>query len=160
MNNFKISAPWVTYAREVEALFSKDPDITVNYDVEENIIILKVENADKADALTQILPSEKDFGGVKLQIKVVPANNLTAKSYILFKRAFDGNPIFSRFEIYDSPYTSNPIGFCVFVPEIVQFWNDNLGDINGNVTTLYQNIADDVFENAHDGIMFNTESIN
>lgn len=56
---FKLSAPWVTLHRQIEALFGEDPDIKVEYvagDGEDPIIKLYVEGQDKADAIEQLLP--------------------------------------------------------------------------------------------------------
>ena len=41
---------------------------------------------------------------------------------------------------------SNPITYVVFVNEVVQYYNDNLSDIHGLRSTLYQEIAKDIFE--------------
>jgi hypothetical protein len=43
----------------------------------------------------------------------------------------------------------------VFEKKVVQFFNDQLDDINGNKSTLYQDIAKDVFEK-HEGVYFCT----
>ena len=44
---------------------------------------------------------------------------------------------------------------CVFAKEVVQYWNDSLSDPYGKVSTLYQDIAKDIFEDT-DGVMFCT----
>ena len=44
----KLSAPWVTFYRELEALFGEDPDVTVKYDEKKNVVELYVENEKKA----------------------------------------------------------------------------------------------------------------
>ena len=36
--------------------------------------------------------------------------------------------------------------YVVFKNRVVQFFNDNLNDIYGNISTLYQEIASDVFK--------------
>ena len=52
----------------------------------------------------------------------------------------------------------NDFNFVVFVPEVVQFYNDDLGDINGLCSTLYQDLAKDLFgEEA--GIYFCTDKV-
>ena len=52
----KLAPPWITYYRQVEALFGADPDIKVAFDEDELHIKLYVENEIKAAALDEILP--------------------------------------------------------------------------------------------------------
>ena len=61
-----LSTPWDTCYSEIMALFGDDPDIEINYDEEANVV--------------EIMPSEKKFGNVSMQIKVIPANNLESKN--------------------------------------------------------------------------------
>ena len=72
----KLSSPWVEFYREIEALFAQDDEVKVVYEEEKNEVKLYVENARKADALAQLLPTEKTFGNVVLKITVIPANGL------------------------------------------------------------------------------------
>lgn len=139
----KLSSPWVTYYNEIKALFGEDPDIRVEYDEDENEVKLFVEDQEKADALSQLLPPAKAFGNVVMKITVIPANRLKESQSVLFEKAFKGNPAFSYMASAESIYC-NPITYVVFKNKVVQFWNDNLGDINGNMSTLYQNIASDI----------------
>ena len=149
----KIAPPWVTFYSEIEALFGSDPAISIQIDEDEKIVSLFVEGVAKADALAQLLPSEKTFGNVSVKICVVPAN-VMPKRIDLFVEAFKGNPAFSY------ATTSSGIGFefdyVVFRNKVVQFFNDNLGDVNGNESTLYEEIARDVFEDT--GAMFCTDT--
>lgn len=52
---------------------------------------------------------------------------------------------------------TNPMTFIVFQNKVVQYWNDDLGDINGNCSTLYQTVAKDVFGDV-EGIFFCTDT--
>lgn len=140
---FAMSPPWVLYYKEVEALFGKDPDVAVDYDEEENEIVMLVEDSEKADAISQLLPTEKDFGNVTLKIKVIPANGSNETKADLIAKAFDGNPVL------DNIYTATGVmtqdyNYVIFTNEVVQYWSDNLGDANGLTSTLYQEIAKDV----------------
>jgi hypothetical protein len=49
----------------------------------------------------------------------------------------------------------------VFVPEVVQYYTDNLGDINGFRTTLYQELAKELFGDSElsRGVYFCTDII-
>ena len=159
-----LSPPWVTFYRELETLFENDPDVLVQYGathggdgdaVEEPEVTVYVEGSDKADALAQLLPAERTFGDVTLRVTVVPANDKEETRAELFARAFAGNPALSYVAELDGVMT-NPMYFVVFRNQVVQYWNDNLGDINGNVSTLYQEIAKDVFD-GEQGVFFCTD---
>ena len=153
MKTVKISPPWVQYVNELNALFEKDKEIKIVYDNDNLEVALYVEDNSKAEALSSILPSEKKFGSVTLKINVLPANtsdSIASK----FAKAFKGNPILKdTIEVSDA--FTNPITYFVFQKEVVQYYNDNLGDPYGLKSTLYQDIAKDVFEN-HDGVLFCT----
>lgn len=45
--------------------------------------------------------------------------------------------------------------YVVFEAKVVQFFNDDIGDINGIKSTLYEDIAEEVFEKK-EGIYFCT----
>lgn len=155
MKKFKLSSPWVSYYNKLVALFGDDPDIKINYNEDENVVTLYVEGTDKAEAIDALLPEEKVFGNVTLKITVVPANAPKTKIDI-YRKAFEGNPAYS-YAVTVAGISSNDFNFVVFKNKVVQYWNDNLGDINGNESTLYQNIANDVFEDK-DGIYFCTDT--
>lgn len=154
MEKVNMSAPWLTYFREIEALFKQDPEITIKFSGDPPRMVIYVENAIKADAISKLLPSEKNFGKVVATIKVIPANEKETKA-VLIQRALDGNPIFNRMVSAEGIF-NNPIHFCVFKKEVAQFWDDNLGDINGNISVLYEDIAEDIFEDT-EGVLFCTD---
>ena len=151
----KLSSPWVEFYREIEALFAQDDEVKVVYDEEKNEVKLYVENARKADALTQLLPAEKTFGNVMLKITVIPANDLEVSKADLIAEAFDGNPALSYVQHVDA--VIGAFDYAVFQNKVVQFFDDNLSDINGNKSTLYQDIAKDVF-GTDAGVFFCTEA--
>ena len=155
--NLKLSAPWVTYYHEVYALFGNDPDINIKFDANTPELKLFVEDGRKADALQKLLPAEKDYGNVKLKISVVPANLKDGDDpEQLYKDAFRGNPVMTNFYSFDT--IMGHFNFAEFEAEVVQFFNDQLDDPNGNRSTLYQEIAKDVFENNYT-VQFCTEPI-
>ena len=148
----KLAPPWVTYVNKVIALFGEDPDIDIVFDNDDMRLDLKVDNAEKAAILAQWFPVEKQFGTVVLSIAVIPANGeikeLGKMSYkCMFDLLFDKNPAYS-FSYAVVGVLSNTITYVVFANEVVQWFNDNLNDIYGNISTLYQEIASDVFEDA------------
>ena len=152
---YAASPPWDVYYREVEALFGEDQDIDIDYDEEENEIVMLVEDPEKADAISQLLPGEKTFGNVTLKITVVPANKIPDSKVALITKAFEGNPILEH--IYTvTDVMVNDINYIVFRNKVVQYYTDNLGDANGLTSTLYQEIAKDVLGQL-DGIFYCTE---
>ena len=156
-NNFKLASPWTAYYRKIQALFGEDPDIKIVFDEEEYTLHLLVDNAEKADALMQLLPTEVNFGNVTLKVAVIPANKDVAPSRItLLKTAFQGNPAFSFTWSADGMFSS-PIHYVVFANKVVQYYNDDLGDINGNRSTLYQDIAKEIFGES-EGVHFCTDT--
>ena len=156
MARIKLSPPWVTYYNELNCLFKEDPDIIVIYDEENNEIKLCVDNNEKVCALSGILSPEKDFGTVTMKITVVPSNGFTKPDESKMQKiytnpyaiAFEGNPILSYVKQIDT-IIMGKITYVVFVNEVVQYFNDNLYDINGVCSTLYQEIAKEVFKESN-----------
>ena len=156
MEKLGLSAPWNTYYKQVKALFSEDKEIKVIFDQDSFAIKLYVDNDEKADALAKILPMEKSFGNVTVKVIVVPANaKLTESRASLVEKAFKGNPAVSSIVAVEGIF-SNPINYVAFVPKVVQFFNDDLGDIHGNCSTLYQDLAKEVI-GQEGGIYFCTD---
>lgn len=153
----KISPPWITFYRELEAMFAGDPDINIIYSEEEYTVRLYVNGAEKADALSQLLPAERAFGNITFHIKVIPANLEVKPSKIdLFRKAFLGNSAFVDIVSPTGPF-SVPINYVLFRKKVVQFFNDDLQDFNGLESTLYECIAEDIFPE-HNGIAFCTDT--
>ena len=150
----KLSPPWITFMHEIVALFNQDPDIDIKCDEEEPRIKLYVKGAGKAEALTKLLPTDKEFGNVILKIEVIPANE-EDKPSDLIRRAFEGNPVLEQVVSVPGPYGT--FNYALFKKEVVQFYNDQMDDVCGNKNTLYQEIAKDVF-NQQDGVYFCTST--
>ncbi len=158
MEKLGLSAPWTTYYKQIKALFAEDKDIKVIFDQDACAIKLFVEDAEKADALSKLLPVERSFGNVTVKVMVIPANAaLTESRASLVEKAFKGNPAVST--IFSGPFEGiigNPIYYVAFVPKVVQFFNDDLGDLHGNCSTLYQELAKEVI-GQEGGIYFCTD---
>lgn len=139
-----LSTPWVTFFKKVHAFFKDDPEIklTFNNDIPE--IKFYVENPKKAAALESLLPVSKEFGNVSVKITVVPANVNFGSYSDKISAAFENNPVLSFVKNVDTIF--GHYDYIVFKNEVVQFFNDNMGDIYGNTSTLYQDIASDIFE--------------
>ena len=151
-----LSTPWVTFAREIDVLFSEDPEVTVVYQNDDKEIKIYVDNYAKADAIAAIIPQEKTFGNVTVKVTVVPANEDLVNRITLFRNAFAGNPIVSRIETV-TPAQHGSINYVIFNREVLSFFNDDLSDYYGAESTLAEDIARDVFDIGDDAICFCTE---
>ena len=154
---FNLISPWVNYYKKLEVLFAKDPDVQVIYNDEANEVKLLVQGQEKAEALQKLLPSEKTFGNVTMKINVVPPNKTHAVDLSVFKAAFNGNAAVKFIIDVDTPVGIQ--NYLAFVPDVVQYHNDDLFDLYGNCSTLYQEIAKDVFEDYCGNIHFCTDKI-
>lgn len=154
----KLSAPWQIYYKELCLLFERDEEVRIVYDTDQQVISIYVDNAAKADAMAAALPTEKEFGNVSLTIAVIPANksNLRRTQGSTYEDLFYKNPIVNDIVTVDGVLT-NPITYVIFKKEVVQYFNDDLGDANGMCSTLYQDIAKRVFE-PEKGIHFCTDT--
>ena len=150
-----LSPPWITYANEIIALFGADPEIKVEYNEEEYTLKLFVDNAIKADALSKIIPMEKEFGNIVLKIEVIPSDNLEDVKNI-YRHAFEGNPnvAFVR-AVEDNVH--NEYTYVVFNRIIAQFFNDDISDYYGNKSMLLQDIAKEALEQKN-GVYYCTEA--
>lgn len=171
MSNTKIwlSSPWVDYNNELIALFDEDEDICVedihvskliDYDY---IISIRVYNHKKFEAMYSLLPDVKEFGDVKVKIVIYDMENESSekepKLIDDLETLFTGNPSFNRVEkLRDA--TGCEHDFVIFEPEVVQYFDDDLKDLNGFRTCLVQDIARDVFEDLMaKGIRFCTRDL-
>ncbi len=141
--NVGLLAPWTIYANQVKAMFKEDPEVKVIWDDVTKTIFMYVDSNEKADALEQLLPAEKEFGNIIVKITIVPANKLESDKISLFQKAFKGNKAVSQIITLDSPF--GPQSFVVFEPKVVQYDSDDTRDLNGLTSTLYQNLAEELF---------------
>jgi hypothetical protein len=141
-----LASPWVIFYKEIEALFAKDPDVDVIFNEKNPEIKILVNDEIKADAISKIFPHHKTLGNVEVKITVVPANETEETTLDIFRKAFYGNPAVDSFVSVPTIYGA-PMNYLLFVPEVVQFWADNLGNPHGVESMLYETIAKDIFEN-------------
>ena len=153
----KISPPWVQYVNAMKAMFGQDPEIRIEFhdETDSKYVKLYVDNQRKADALGKLLPLEMSFGGVDLGIIVV-VSNLGTSAAQLYKDAFDGNPVVEDVCTIQDVFT-NPLTYVNYKKEVVQYYNDDLSDAHGNRTTLYQELAKELFI-MKDGVSFCTNN--
>ncbi len=164
MARLNLSPPWVVYYRKLSAFFKEDSEVRITYDEIEQEIKLYVDNAEKAVALENLLPSEQVFGNVTLYITIVPANKTTFDSV---KAAYStnssdiihicfNNKAVVGIKVVDGIMT-NRMTFVIFKKEVVQYFTDDIGDYHGIHSTLYQDLAKEIFGNI-DGVFFCTDN--
>lgn len=151
----KLSAPWITFYRKVEAMFKYDPDVNVVFDAENYNLKLFVFGNEKAEAIQKLLPPKKVFGEIEMFINVYPSNGeektnsgksrkYRAYQMGVFDTAFADNPAYC-YEMNASSELPFDIHYVVFAKRVVQYYNDDIGNVNGVCSTLYQDIAKDIF---------------
>lgn len=145
MEKIKLAPPWVTYVNELKAMFENDSYTHIEYDDSEaDNVRIYVNDQAKAEALSQLLPTVKAFGDFILKIFVIPANFKELSGENLIRTAFKGNPVLDTVMVLPTPFGDMTYG--VFAKKVVQFQNDDMSDPNGIESTLYENIAKDIFE--------------
>ena len=142
MENFDLSSPWVIYSKKIQKLFEADKTIVFQYVDTPPELKIFVEGAQKADALSKLLPTEKTFGNVTLKITVISAD-AGEDRVTLIKAAFENNPIVDHIRKVDM-VGGGTATYVSFAKEVVQFFDDDLSDENGYCSTLYQELAKDV----------------
>lgn len=161
----KFAPPWVTFANKVKAMFGDDPDIAVVYENAVPKVIVTVNGTNKAAAIAALLPTEKKIGNVTLYVDVTTPDgsplgevSVPTEKAELFEAAFKNNPAFSFTRCVDYAFITNKITYVVFANRVVQFFNDNLNDNFGNISTLYQEIAKDIFDpDITNGVFYSTD---
>jgi len=169
MARINLVAPWDEYYNKMAAFFKDDPYVTVLYDEEEKHIKLLVNESFKAEALSRVLKTELEFGNVKLLVSVIPVNDIPkdVKSYFdhmgadesyctLYVHAFNDNDIYAYVRKFEGIMDFDAV-YVVFKKKVIQYYNDNIGDLNGMKSTLAEYIARDIFM-PHNGVFFNTDT--
>lgn len=167
MANLKLISPWRNYYHEIQAFFKEDPYVTVVFDEDNMEIKLFVQASDKAEALTQILNSEKTFGETTVKVTIIPANTMSREIKLMMKSmieaeeferviniALDCNRLFNDIRVIKGLLGFNAI-YVLFNKTVIQYYNDNIGDLNGVKSTLAEDIARDIFVQ-HPGIFYCT----
>ena len=176
MAKLQLVSPWINFYHELQAFFKYDEDVYVLYD--ENFeskpeIKLYVNSSEKAGALAKLLPDSRSFGNVELKITVIPSNKpkseiknsrynyrrgrANSDTEALFVKALLSNRAFEFSETVSGVFT-NDIVYIVFVNEVVQYYDDNIGDYYGQCSMLFQNLAADIFEPI-DGVHYCTNKL-
>lgn len=164
MLRFALAAPWETFQKMLVALFANDDEITISDIYEPDVgdetyaIDIGVNNTEKYHALERMLPRIKTYGNVTVQLNVYDSTNDDEDTLEVFKAIFQGNHIVKDFKTAVDP-SGVPHYYLRFWPEVVQFFDDDISDYNGNWSGLAQDIAREVFENPN-GMNFCTAPVN
>ena len=159
----RIVAPWYEYAEKVRALFAADGEVRVEFDAAALRLEVRVESQRKAAALERLLPPAAEFGGVTVDVAVIPGNKVgpllpdDAPPADVVDAAFRGNAAVRQIRQVSKGLFRDFV-YVVFRKEVVQYPADNLGDVNGNRSTLMEDIARDVLRRA-DGAFFCTSAV-
>ena len=156
MNELQKSSPWVAYARKLNAFFAGDPCVTVDLSEVDSsrLVRITVTGNDKYDALKRLLPESKIFGSAELQIELSARQN--ERSYReLFNAALSGNSCFSR--AVEACAMGGLWTYVEFKPDVAQYMDDNLGDLNGMTSALYADLARDLFGEVAPGVFLSTD---
>ena len=97
--------------------------------------------------MQKLLPEEIVFGGITLNVAVdgIPSNRTFKNKKELFEVAFDENPAFAYAVCpAEEGYNWFATTYVVFKNCVVQVFADNLNDCHGVISTLYQDIADEL----------------
>ena len=146
MDKLGLISPWVDYYRKLEALFAEDPGVKVLLNNKHPEIKILVEDGGKAEALQELLPMNVTYGNVNVAVTVVPANAKALGDALVDKiqKAFEGNEALVGIYSVEGIF-ANPINYVVFKPKVVQYFNDDLSDAHGIRSTLYQELAKEIF---------------
>lgn len=171
MAKVNLSSPWVKLYREFQEMFKEDKEVKVIFDEDAYDIRIYVDNDAKAVAMANLLEGERIYGNITVTITVYPANGDWEGVY---DRLGDEADEYDPFEQYNTLFKDNPafsyalkstlpfwdgMIYVVFKNKVVQYFNDDLSDVNGNCSTLYQEIAKDLFTSAgRDSVFFCTDT--
>lgn len=143
----KLSSPWMKLYHEIRAMFAEDQNVHVIFDEDKGNIVVYAQQPRKAAALGILLNKKYTFGNVEINVIVPPTNSETIEFYNskeIYDAAFNENHALSFTYVSPLPI-ANDTCYVVFKNCVVQYFNDDLSDIHGNCSTLYQEIAKEIF---------------
>jgi hypothetical protein len=153
-------SPWQSYFHKLVNLFSGDPGIEVKQSGDGADIHFYFQDEQKMEALNRILGPKAVFGNFVVSHHYHLPNAMVAPAAQEdYKVLFEGNHNVSRVVEGGNPVIGKRT-YVVFKPEVVQWFDDNLMDVNGNRSTLMEDIAREVFDQGfQQGASFCTEKV-
>lgn len=137
-------APWYTYAKKVKAFFAYDDDVTVgdleDLDGGEYSLTITVADPTKAYALQKIIQSDTEFGNVHVYTKVA-LEGVESQEEIL-RAVFKNHSAVA--DVAKKLVPGGKYVYIRFLPEIIQFFDDDISDYSGNHTELINKVAESI----------------
>ena len=164
---FRKEAPWYAFRKKVNALFGDDPDIRVGeiYESDDGFtdfaFDVEVRNHEKFLALDRVMPKVKTYGNVRLGIVLFDEENSENEgddAVVLFRTIFADNPILKDIKVA-ADHTGTVHGYVRFQPEVIQYFDDDISDYNGNWSGLAMDIAREIFADSSRGVHFCTAEV-
>ena len=166
--NLKLSPPWETIHNKLIAFFDGDNTIIVDKNITDDYTLgISCYSKDKYDALSRLLRKEYNFGNVTLKINLYlladkdsRSSNKNDKVYYAIEdleTILTGNEIFNRVE--NIKLMGGTISYCIFNKQVIQFYNDDLTDINGLESTLAEHIAMEIFKTEDTDVYYCTNNM-
>ena len=138
-------APWSEYVQAAKSLFEDDPDVVVDdatlLESGDYKVTVRVHGDDKAESISELLPTELTYGNVTLYIDVVPDNERELSIADHIRRAFAGNPLYLDVVEPATSLTTFGAVYALFMPECVQYYSDSLGSPYGATTCTVEEVA-------------------
>lgn len=141
-----LSAPWYTYAKKVKAFFAYDDEVSVG-DLEKlgnghYSLTITVANPTKAYALEKLVKPDTVFGETHVFTDVA-LEGVDGTEKIL-KAAFKGHLAVA--DVAKKLVPGGKVVYLRFLPEIIQFFDDDISDYSGNYTELINKVAEDIID--------------
>lgn len=142
----ELSAPWYTYEKKVKAFFAYDDEVTVG-DLEKlgnghYLLTIAVKDPTKAYALEKLVRPDTVFGETHV-FTCVALEGVDGTEKIL-KAAFKGHLAVS--DVAKKLVPGGKVVYLRFLPEIIQFFDDDISDYSGNYTELIHKVAADIID--------------
>lgn len=153
MAKLNLSPPWIILYNEMKAFFKEDNEVNVGYNDEEKKILLYVTDNKKATALASLIKEEVELGKVTVKICIMPGNGFSSGNCAI-KDAFVGNGAFDH--VINVKAFGFDMQFVIFKAKVVQYKTDDISDYYGLQSTLYEDIARDIFKDVG-GVFYCTE---
>jgi len=138
-------SPWDEYVQAAKALFADDPDVVVDNAVETESgdykVVVRVHGDDKAESISELMPTELTYGNVTLYVDVVPDNERELTTADHLRRAFAGNPLYIDVVEPTTSLTTFGATYALFMPECVQYYSDDLRSPYGATTCAVEEVA-------------------
>lgn len=142
-----LSPPQYGLWRQINGSFGASPNVDVK-EIYENEGVYTIDligsDADVCNGLAYVLTSQYNYGGIKVALRVLDKDGKLYTSQILgdgddaesilrkhFQNALRDNPYFIRILEKTSGFMGKTI-WLEFNPDVIQFFNDNIGDYYGN----------------------------